>query len=63
MHRNRNILTDKAIEEYLTQLEDGWLSEDGMEAEDSDDDNFPDPHYTRDEPLSILDDVNDDEGC
>ena len=32
-----------------------------MEAEDSDDDNLPDPHYTRDEPLSILDDVNDDE--
>ena len=32
-----------------------------MEAEHSDDDNLPDPHYTRDEPLSVLDDVNDDE--
>lgn len=55
------MVNDKDIEYYLAQLEDGWLSEDGLEAEDSEDDDPPNPHYTRDELLSLLDDNNGDE--
>lgn len=51
-------MKDQAIEDYLLQLE-----EYGLEAEDSDDDNLSDLHYTRDELLSKLDDENDDEDC
>ncbi|CAG5049697.1 unnamed protein product [Parnassius apollo] len=61
MHRSRNIINDKDIEHYLAQLEDGWLSEDGLEAEDSEDDDPPNPHYTRDELLSLYDNNGDED--
>ncbi|CAG5000438.1 unnamed protein product [Parnassius apollo] len=54
-----NIINDKDIEHYLAQLEDGCLSEDGVEAEDSEDDDPPNPHYTRDELLSLYDNNGD----
>lgn len=56
-------MEDNDIENDLSQLEDGWLSEDGLEADDSDDDNPPNPPYTRDELLNILDDENGNEDC
>ncbi|CAG5004212.1 unnamed protein product [Parnassius apollo] len=49
------------IEHYLAQLEDGWLPEDGLEAEDSEDDDPPNPLYTRDELLSLYDNNGDED--
>lgn len=56
-------MKEKDIEDYLAQLKDGWLSEDGLESEDSDDDYSPNSHFTRDELLNILEDETDDEEC
>jgi hypothetical protein len=54
-------LVDNDIERYLAQLEDGWLSEDGLEADDSEDEDPSNLQYTRDELLHLLADENDDE--
>lgn len=56
-------MKEKDIEDYLAQLEDGWLSEDGLESEDSDDDYSPNSHFIRDKLLNILEDETDDEEC
>ncbi|CAG4981349.1 unnamed protein product [Colias eurytheme] len=61
MSRNKTNLVDKDIERYLAQLEDGWLSEDGLEADDSEDEDPSNLQYTRDELLHLLADENDDE--
>ncbi|XP_053613238.1 piggyBac transposable element-derived protein 1-like isoform X2 [Plodia interpunctella] len=61
MSRKKTNLANKDIEHYLAQLEDGWLSEDGLEADESDDEGPSNSHYTRDELLHLLADENDNE--
>ncbi|KAK4884094.1 hypothetical protein RN001_000365 [Aquatica leii] len=48
-------LNDRDIEDYLSKLQDGWLSEDGLDDQDSDDEN-----RDADEVIRVLQEENDD---
>ncbi|CAH2088754.1 unnamed protein product [Euphydryas editha] len=54
-------LKEKDIEFYLAQLEDGWLSEDGQDVENSDEEQFQEACYTREKLEDILQDDIDNE--
>lgn len=49
-------MKDRDIEAYLSQLEDGWLSEDGLDNEDSDDE-----YRDADEIIRVLQEENDND--
>lgn len=49
-------MIDGWIEDYLSRLEDGWLSEDGLDDRDSDDEN-----RDADEVIRVLQEDNDDD--
>ncbi|KAK4872515.1 hypothetical protein RN001_014544 [Aquatica leii] len=49
-------LNDRDIEDYLSKLQDGWLSEDGLDDQDSDDEN-----RDADEIIRVLQEENDDD--
>ncbi|KAK4887433.1 hypothetical protein RN001_003704 [Aquatica leii] len=49
-------LNDRDIEDYLSKLQDGWLSEDGLDDQDSDDEN-----RDADEVIRVLQEENDDD--
>ncbi|KAF5291170.1 hypothetical protein FQA39_LY14412 [Lamprigera yunnana] len=49
-------LNERDIEDYLSKLEDGWLSEDGLDDQDSDDEN-----RDADEVIRVLQEENDDD--
>ena len=49
-------MNDRDIEDYLSKLQDGWLSEDGLDDQDSDDEN-----RDADEVIRVLQEENDDD--
>ncbi|CAG5015921.1 unnamed protein product [Parnassius apollo] len=49
-------LNERDIEDYLSKLEGGWLSEDGLDDQDSDDEN-----RDADEVIRVLQEENDDD--
>ena len=49
-------LHDRDIKDYLSKLQDGWLSEDGLDDQDSDDEN-----RDADEVIKVLQEENDDD--
>ncbi|KAH9641552.1 hypothetical protein HF086_002239, partial [Spodoptera exigua] len=56
MSEKKGNLKDRDIEAYLSQLEDGWLSEDGLDNEDSDDE-----YRDADEIIRVLQEENDND--
>lgn len=48
-------MNERDIEDYLSKLEGGWLSEDGLDDQDSDDKN-----RNADEVIRVLQEENDD---
>ena len=49
-------MNDRDIEDYLSKLRDGWLSEDALDDQDSDDEN-----RDADEVIRVLQEENDDD--
>ncbi|KAF5279741.1 hypothetical protein FQA39_LY05431 [Lamprigera yunnana] len=54
--RKQGNLNERDIEDYLSMLEGGWLSEDGLDDQDSDDEN-----RDADEVIRVLQEENDDD--
>ena len=50
----QDTLKEKDIEHYLALLEDGWLSEDGQDVDDSDEEQLQEPLFTREELEDVL---------
>ncbi|XP_022124841.2 piggyBac transposable element-derived protein 4 [Pieris rapae] len=56
MSGKKGNLNEREIEDYLSKLEDGWLSEDGLDDQDSDDENSD-----AGEVIRVLQEENDDD--
>uniref|UniRef100_A0A1B0BPX3 PiggyBac transposable element-derived protein domain-containing protein n=1 Tax=Glossina palpalis gambiensis TaxID=67801 RepID=A0A1B0BPX3_9MUSC len=56
MSGKKGNLNERDIEDYLSKLEGGWLSEDGLDDQDSDDENCD-----ADEVIRVLQEENDDD--
>ncbi|CAG5055669.1 unnamed protein product [Parnassius apollo] len=56
MSRKKGNLNERDIEDYLSKLEGGWLSEDGLDDQDSDDEN-----RDADEVIRVMQEENDDD--